>query len=257
VLVVHQDLPGTGVTRAAVEEALAGSWPFEVVLSTSDRVGACRARNLGLARVEADWIFLLDDDVRLPPRCLEHLHGTAVAYGVEAVCAAVYIPRLESVPTDIRVRSWPSLPSGAAFVSRRAAQEAGGFDERLEHGWGEDYEWGIRLRLAGTEVALTSHEPVQHLKAETGGFRAPIRRPWDDDPVRPRPAPTVVLSRRLHASREMRTGYRLFYALSRLGRTAWWRWPREVVRIPGEFRRALHWATELEEGGVRDTGGRG
>jgi glycosyltransferase involved in cell wall biosynthesis len=223
---------------------LAGSWPFEVEHFVVPWQGVCRARNLALAHLDGEWVLMLDDDVRLPARLLESLLATAQSYGVEVLCGAVRMSEGELKP-PAGPRPWPHLAAGVCLLSRRARAAAGGFDERCEGGFGEDYEYGIRLRRAGFEVAYVDDETVLHLKAASGGFRQPHPQPWAHDEVAPRPYPTVLYSRRKHLTPAMLDGYRLFYTLNRFRAVAWYRRGAELMRARREWRRAWFWSQHL------------
>jgi hypothetical protein len=236
VIVAGQDLQDPG-----------GSFPFDLRLLRLARSGACRGRNAGLREVESEWVLLLDDDVRLRPRLIERLVSVARAYGAGAVNARVYLPGQELPGQEPAgqpgpIRPWPSFSSGAALVSAGALLETGGFDERMEGGYGEDYELGVRLRLLGATVLYDPAEPILHLKAPAGGFRAPLPLPWDGDDPPPRPSPFILYSRSKHLTPEMREGYRLFYRLSRLQGAPPWRWPAELRRIARQWERSEYWA---------------
>jgi hypothetical protein len=191
--------------------------------------------------------MMLDDDVRLRPGLISHLLQVARAYGVEAVNAAVYRPG-ETLTGPGLPYSWPAFASGACLVSAAALIETGGFDERLEGGYGEDYEIGVRLPLAGAGVLYAPGEPILHLKAPAGGFRAGTDLPWSADRVPPRPAPTVLYSRRKHHPAALRDGYRLFYALKRLSGKPILAWPRELRNIRDQWEQAVWWVRRMESG---------
>jgi glycosyltransferase involved in cell wall biosynthesis len=216
---------------------------FELVFLSLPARGACTARNAALAEVRAAWVLLLDDDVRLQPGLISYLLRMARAWGVEAVNAAVHLPG-EQVGSQ-GPRPWPMFASGASLVSTRSLREIGGFDERLDGGYGEDYELGIRLRLAGAGVLYAPGEPVLHLKLPVGGFRHPAPLPWSDDPVPPRPSPTVLYPRRKHHTAAMQSGYRLYYALKRLSGKPLRGWPREARAISREWERSAWWAARI------------
>lgn len=223
-----------------------GEYPFELVFLSVSTPGVCTARNLGLREVRSEWVLLLDDDVRLQRGLISYLLRMARAWGVEAVNAAVHLPG-ERIGSQ-GPRPWPTFASGASLVSSRALREAGWFDERLDGGYGEDYELGIRLRLAGAGVLYAPGEPVLHLKLPVGGFRHPAPLPWSDDPVPPRPSPPVLYSRRKHHPRPMQDGYRLYYALKRLAGKPLRAWPAELRTLRREWARAEHWAGRIAEG---------
>lgn len=219
---------------------------FELVFRSLPARGACTARNAALREVRSPWVLLLDDDVRLQPGLISYLLRMARAWGVEAVNAAVHLSG-ERVGAQ-GPRPWPVFASGASLVSARALAEAGGFDERLDGGYGEDYEIGIRLRLAGAGVLYAPGEPVLHLKLPAGGLREGSPLPWSDDPVPPRPSPPVLYSRRKHHPRAMQDGYRLYYALKRLGGKPLRAWPAELRTLRHEWERASWWAGRMLEG---------
>jgi glycosyltransferase involved in cell wall biosynthesis len=237
VIVVEQGDPHPGLAD--------GGFPFEVRLLSLPRPGACRARNAGLREVRSEWVLLLDDDVRLRPGLIERLVSVARAYDAGAVNARVHLPGQEMGVEPGPPRLWPSFSSGAALVSARTLLESGGFDEHLDGGYGEDYELGVRLRLLGASVLYDPAEPILHLKAPAGGFRAPFPLPWNGDDPPPRPSPFILYARRKHLTSQMREGYRLFYTLSRLGAARLWRWPAELRRIRRQWERSEHWADRL------------
>jgi glycosyltransferase involved in cell wall biosynthesis len=224
-----------------------GEWPFDLVFLSLPTPGACKARNAGLREVRSEWVLFLDDDVRLQSGLLSHMVRTAQAYGVEAVNALVYLPgqdpqRVSGSPLP---RPWPIFGTAAALVSAAAVEAAGGLDEQLEGGYGEDYDLGVCLRLAGAAVLYAPGKPVLHLQAPAGGFREPFRHPWSDDPVPPRPSPTVLYSRRKHHISSMQEGYRVYYALKRLSGKPLHTWPRELRSIARHWERAVFWAGRM------------
>ena len=245
VIVVDQRPTGELPAPACLDAA----WPFELVLRTVDWTGACRARNLALQEVRSPWVFLLDDDVRLPAGTMALLAATARAYGVGAVNASVYVhPQTAEAGPETLPRVWSTFGAGAALVETAAFRESGPFDERLEGGYGEDAEIGIRLRQAGCNVLYAPAIRVLHLKAPEGGFRHGVRFPWQGEPVQPRPSPIFLYARNKHATQAMQQGYRLFYALNRLRSVPAVAWPGELRRVLRRWERSAHWAERLGRG---------
>lgn len=224
-----------------------GAWPFDLVFLSLPAPGACQARNAGLHEVRSDWVMMLDDDVRLRPGLIAYLLRVALAYDVEAVNAAVHLPggTVSGSPLPF---PWPAFASGASLVSSRVLAKVDGFDVCFEGGYGEDYEFGLRLRLAGAEILYAPGEPVLHLKAPVGGFRTRMKLPWSEDLVPPRPAPTVLYSRRKHHTEPMRNGYRLYYALRRLSRVPLLSRFREARDLSRQWKRAVWWADRIGGG---------
>jgi len=243
VIVVEQRPPG------AEPAALDAAWPFELVVRTVEWTGACRARNLALREVRSPWVLLLDDDVRLPADSLALLLATAQAYGVGAVTAAVHLAHQEAEAAPGALpRAWATFGAGATLVDAAALREAGPFDERLEGGYGEDAEIGIRLRRAGCSVLHAPAVRVLHLKAPAGGFRHAFRFPWHGEPVQPRPSPIFLYARNKHATPVMQQGFRLFYALNRLRSVPAFARPGELFRVLRGWERSAHWAERLDGG---------
>jgi hypothetical protein len=253
VIVVEQAPPGCPCLPDTMPAA---PWPFRLEQRRVEWVGACRARNLALAAATAEWVLFLDDDVRLAPGLLAQLLEVAAAWHGDAVNARVETPGRAAPPapahsaakaaaTPPPVRPWPTFGTCATLVRREPAVACGGFDERLEGGFGEDWEFGLRLRHGGVSVLYAPGAPVLHLKASAGGFRYEFPHPWRGAPVEPRPSPTILLARQLHFTTEQQRGYRLAYTLERLGAVPCWRWPGEWRRVRREWATSKQWAGEL------------
>jgi hypothetical protein len=256
VIVVDQRTGPAAATETG--DITTGTWPFEVEHHFTDWVGACRARNLGLRSARGEWLLFLDDDVRLPPGLIAHLVGVAGAYDVEAVTAATLLPH--QLDDGARRDALPTMSSRlatcASLVRRALAEKAGGFDERLEGGYGEDSEFGIRLRRLGAVVLRTPAEPVLHLKAPFGGFRSSLAHPWKDDAVAPHPSPTILLSRQ-RLPEAMRQGYQLYYVLKRLGTVPPHRALLELPRIARAWKSSVKWAERMAGRVTPDVGFKG
>ncbi len=230
-----------------LQQAMDKAWPFEIRHHTVSWVGTCRARNLGLSETDADWVLFLDDDVRLETNFLIILIKVAVSYHVDAVHAAVYRTgqNVEQLISHRFPRLWPRFGTCAAIVSGGSARTLGGFDERLEGGFGEDYEYGVRLRLNGANVIYAPENLVLHLKASAGGFRHKYPHIWQDARVQPRPSPTVLYSRSKFGTDAMQDGYKLFYWLKRLSTLAIRHWVYELKVLNREWNSAQAWAQRL------------
>lgn len=212
--------------------------PYELVYRRLTRPGACNARNLAISECRSHWVLLADDDMRYGPDYVESLLETAGSLGVDAVAAGVDA----DAGDEDWPRMWPYFGAGAALVTRRLFDEVGGFDRRLEGGFGEDYEWGVRARLAGAMVVHAPGIEVTHLHAVAGGFRTPYPHPWRGAEVSPVPSPTVILSHRLWETPPMRRGWAVHYWTRRLTQR-WAAGPRTMAR---QWRAAHEWADVLE-----------
>jgi len=244
VIIIEQSPNGE---PSVLDDVVQRHWPFEVKHRHVTGMGVCRARNLGLQEVQGDWALLLDDDLRLPPHLISYLLKIASAYVVDVVTAGIYLSHQN--PHEVTgpqfPRLWQVFAGGASLLSRPAIEGAGAFDERMEGGYGEDYEYGIRLRQKGTNILYAPREPILHLKAPSGGYRYTFPHPWLNDKIQPKPSPTVLYSRHKHATRSMRKGYQLFYWLNRLATTPVYRWPLEIIMLTKQWYNAARWSSWL------------
>lgn len=143
-----------------------------------------RARNEGLKRVQSEYVLLLDDDMELPPTCLE-CFSLAHLSGADAVHGSLEEKGLELTSlhradrpfwTVLRHRHSPTrchtIAVSSGFVSIRmdALREIGYLDEAFSYSY-DDWDLGYRLWSAGY---ITIHDPNvkgTHLRAAYGGAR--------------------------------------------------------------------------------------
>jgi glycosyltransferase involved in cell wall biosynthesis len=180
------------------------TWPFEIKHLFINRTGACNARNLGLEQVTSDWVFLADDDIRFDVPLIEDSIAFAKANHVKALTVSCLpMGQEEKLLQPIQ---WNAFGSGCSFVAGSALENLR-FDLALEHGYGEDADFGNRLRDSGVDILYHPDIRIKHLKAPMGGFRATVLQPWEKD--MPKPSPTVMISILRHYTREQLAGYKL------------------------------------------------
>ena len=142
-------------------------------------------------------------------------------------------------------RPWGSFAGGATLVARHLIDAGVRFDERLDAGYGEDVDFGLSVRAAGSNVLYAPACPTVHLKTSVGGYRDLRELPWSKDAVEPKPSPTVLLSRKKHHTREMLAGYRLAYTLRRLRGAKPWQIPWRLREIGEQWRSSVRWTSRL------------
>ena len=192
-----------------------GNWPFQIKHTFTNQTGACNARNLALNQVEADWVFLADDDLRISQDFLRS--ANAFIQNEKPQAFTVSCLQIGEVEQEQTIIQWPAFGSGCSFVKASALKFIR-FDMALEHGFGEDADFGMQLRKSGTDVLYNPFLKLIHLKASSGGFRKPIENPWDSENPSPKPAPTVLASILKHATPSQIKGYKtlLFLKFYRL-----------------------------------------
>ena len=153
------------------------------IIRLNSNVGLCKARNLGAAKAKGRYLAFVDQDTRVHQNWLEE--PVTLLETHEEIGAAQCV-NLSSRDPDIishggvgldgvlwkgfprsalhyRLSYWPVLyPVGAGFVIRRDAWETvRGFDSDFFIG-NDDVDLGIRLWLAGYEVACAPKAIVYH-----------------------------------------------------------------------------------------------
>ena len=152
----------------------------------SEGIGANRARNVGLRDVRADYVLLLDDDMRLPTDCLArvraaHREGWEAVHGQLTENGRSLVPM---TPSDrplwdvVRHRHGDlrchTIAVSSGFTSIRTARlrALGWLDEDYVYLF-DDLDLGLGLWRAG---CITLHDPrvtATHLRAPAGGGRHP------------------------------------------------------------------------------------
>lgn len=181
VVVPATDRPPTlGRCLAAVR---VGSDPADEIVVVAEPAGAgpATARNLGVARTEADVIAFVDADVEVEPDALARLRRAfAESPQLDALFGS-YDQRPEAPGAVSRFRNLrhhhvhTSSPgaaetfwAGLGAVRREPFVRVGGFDERrFEWASIEDIELGMRLHRGGARIRLDPSVRGRHLKRWT------------------------------------------------------------------------------------------
>ncbi len=178
--------------------------------------GACRARNEAIRQATGDYLVFADDDIRLLPDFIEKHARFFQAYGCAAanghdLRAKHYTDGLDRLEERLAQANQGVIRAGldAKFntanscVRRDWAEMCVGNDLNFEGGYGEDRDFGFRIRKAGGVVMANPFAANLHLKPPGGGFRwwgtimrARKRAPWEVNRqvgwIRPKPVPTTV-----------------------------------------------------------------
>ena len=180
----------------AVTQAIRASTPGSIsVVARSVNRGYAAACNEGIRRAraaQADYVWLLNNDIEMPPATLQRLLDTLEEHPVWAAAAPVTIdPRPPHLvlgagvaisPSRARVRhllngrpqaDLPGEPyaveaiEGAAPLVRLSAIDAiGELDEGYRMYW-EDTDWSVRARAAGWQVGVEPRAVVSHLVSQS------------------------------------------------------------------------------------------
>lgn len=227
-----------------LEDLLKKDWPFKIEHVFTRQTGACMARNKALEKVQSEWVFLADDDIRLQKGVLENTLKEAERLGVNCINLNCRQPGEEIVFS--KVKQWGSFGSGTSLVRSRFLKNER-FSEAFEHGYGEDADFGMKLRAQGCDIIYHPLLEIQHLKAPVGGFRKKPVLAWEKEHPVPKPSPTVMLfAKRYYSARQMK-GYKISLYLKYFRKQpnknlfSYWR------DMEKRWKRSEDWAEQLEE----------
>ena len=182
------------------------TWPFQMDHQLIYKTGACHARNLAISRAKAPWVLFFDDDVRVPNDFM--LKMVDVIDRTKAKAITFSCLQNGEVEQLTQCKQWETFGSGCSIVHRDAFESCC-FDLALEHGYGEDADYGIQIRNAGYDVIYTPQIQILHLKAPVGGFRSEFIFPWQFEKFKPKPSPQIMYFRRKNTTLQQLQGYKL------------------------------------------------
>jgi hypothetical protein len=147
----------------------------ERAFGSIDELGGGKFENLNalIADARPDWLFVVDDDVQLPPRFLDRMLALCEAFGLAlaqpaqslASHAAWHVARRR--PFSL-LRETRFVEIGPVTVfGREAASELLPFPP-LRYGWGLDLAWAATAIERGWRLGIADSLPVRHESATVG-----------------------------------------------------------------------------------------
>nr|WP_294925828.1 glycosyltransferase family A protein [uncultured Flavobacterium sp.] len=218
-------------------------WNFEIKHIFTHQAGACNARNLALAEVKNEWVFLNDDDNRFNNDLIDKTLENCIKYGTE-VASNSYLRLNEKKEANEAVQS-SIFGSGNSFLKSDLLNLVS-FRKGFEFGYGEDSDFGMQLRNLGTDILYLPNPEIIHLKAPSGGFRTKPVLAWHNDVIQPKPSPTVMLYKILHLNKKQISGYKTilffkFYKTQSIKNPI-----RYFYNFRKQWKRSLYWANQLK-----------
>lgn len=186
-------------------------WNFLIEHKLINQLGACNARNLAIDEIKSDWVFFADDDIRIEPHTIEKTVSFLINTKVEGASLASF-RKGEHVDKNLNPFFWNEFSSGCSIVHSKYVIN-NYFDMKYEFGFGEDTDYGCKLRQNGCSVLYYNQVPVFHLKAPIGGFRTLIEKNWSLETLLPFPEPTVIKCQLENFNNFQFCGFKLFYIL--------------------------------------------
>ena len=149
------------------------------VVTNARVIGLAGARNTGMAEATGELVAFCDDDDTWQPTKLRRqvqrmdadgavacVTGIAIHYGDET---HVRIPEVDTITVEALRSSRLTGAHPSSYVMTRAAiDEIGLVDEDLPGGYGEDYDWLLRLAAVGTVSVV--REPLVDVLWHRGSY---------------------------------------------------------------------------------------
>jgi glycosyltransferase involved in cell wall biosynthesis len=220
------------------------AWSFSVVHQFTHQTGACNARNIALDLVDADYVFLADDDIRIDSDFFETVLGKMKHLGLYAVTLSCLGENdVKSLNTAVQ---WGAFGSGCSVVKANRLKGLK-FDMRFEFGYGEDVDFGMQLRNKGVDIIYLPFPEIKHLKAPIGGFRTKFKHPWEGGALLPKPSPTVMLNRMKNSTKEQLLGYKTVLFLKYYTQQSIKNPFKYILVFKKQWRLSKMWANRLNE----------
>lgn len=242
VIIIEQDPDPESVSE--LSELEAQEWPFEIIHHFTHRTGACMARNAGLKEVKANWVFLADDDIRIPKDLFEK--SFVELYRLGADCLNYNCRQPGEGTVFKKIKQWGSFGSGTSIVKSRFVHQ-NDFSEVFEHGYGEDADYGMKLRASGCDIIYHPDLQIQHLKAPMGGFRKKPVLDWEKEDPLPKPAPTLMIFAKKYFTREELKGFKISLFLKYYGKQKKQNLVSYYREMNKRWKRSEFWAEKLIE----------
>ncbi|WP_299888622.1 glycosyltransferase family 2 protein [uncultured Lacinutrix sp.] len=188
-------------------------WPFNIKHEFTQQPGVCNARNIALLKIESEWAFLADDDIRFNTTFFEESFNDIKTYGIKILNYLCLQPEQEQ--TYFKIHQTTVFGSGSSLVKSELLENIK-FNMAYEFGFGEDSDFGMQLRNKGEDVIFTPNLKITHLKAPFGGYRTKVKHLWEEEEVQPKPSPTVQLLYQTYFTKQQMLGYKLLLFLRQL-----------------------------------------
>jgi glycosyltransferase involved in cell wall biosynthesis len=178
----------------SVSNEFYSSWNLDIQLVRQEEKALWLARNSSIKIARSDYLFLTEDDVRLPVDWIRN-HLKCLDFFKADISAGIFFPE-GSKPSinQSMFKIADHLATGNVCIRRDVFRSIGLFDRQFEKQRMGDGEFGLRAYLAGFKSISNPLAYCIDVKAPTGGLRE--MGSWDSlRPTKllaPRPIPSVL-----------------------------------------------------------------
>lgn len=212
-------------------------WPFQIKHVLTHQTGACQARNKALDLLDSNWCFFADDDIRIEQdffkQALFELIQNIVSVGVFSCL------KVNDKKYYFNLSQTTIFGSGCSICKTSVVKNMK-FNLDLEFGFGEDTEYGLQIRNYGIDVFYVPYPEILHLKAPIGGFRFKYIHPWENEPIQPKPSPTIMYVKEKYSTNEQMLGYKLRLFLKTYQYKFW-----KVKGFKKQWKQSKYWSAKL------------
>lgn len=217
-------------------------WPFVIKHTFTHQSGACNARNVALAQVSSEWVFLNDDDNRFDHNLIHDIFYKIEQFGIEVATTSYIQPNEKLVYKTIHQSG--IFGSGNSFVKTSCLQNVS-FSMALEFGYGEDTDFGLQLRHQGFDVIYFPEPSILHLKAPFGGFRIKPEFAWKDEIIQPKPSPTIMYVKQKYLTQKQIAGYKFVLFFKTIKKESIFKWFSFYVLFHKKWNASLEWSKRI------------
>ncbi|KAA5822430.1 glycosyltransferase family 2 protein [Algibacter amylolyticus] len=244
VIIIEQN--GDKNSKTELEFISNKSWPFKIIHKFINQTGACNARNLALQSITADYVYLADDDNKFDANLLKSIILKMQSFNFNVI-AMSYLQKNE-LEKNKNIIQWTTFGGGSSVIASKYLETVS-FNMAYEFGYGEDTDFGMQLRNLGADIIYTPDIKILHLKAPIGGFRTKFIHPWEKSKkLKPKPSPTVMLSRMTNTTKHQLLGYKtgLFikYYKSQNIKNPF----KYYIMFKKQWQESVNWANTLKNG---------
>ncbi|WP_299251668.1 glycosyltransferase family 2 protein [uncultured Lacinutrix sp.] len=242
VIIVEQNPKPNSVSE--LDYLTTETWPFSIKHEFTNQAGVCNARNMALAKVESEWTFLADDDIRFDADFFETSLNVIKKNGISVLNYLCLQPHQKQ--TYYKMHQTTIFGSGSSLVKSNAIKNLQ-FNTAYEFGFGEDSEFGMQLRYKGEDVIFIPNLKITHLKAPFGGYRTKIKQLWQDEVMQPKPSPTIQLLHQTYFTKRQLEGYQLLLFLKQFKAYGYKNALKFKKQFAGQWNQSVFWSNKLKE----------